>query len=410
MCTLKLRSAAALLLWGLATQVGAADVDATSQQRNAAVMQEKQGVAGLTAAKTRSALDVPARGTPKSDAIVKSAVPVANARRAYAPSCLAYRLPEGLPLTTSGPVYPSAAPLRMRLAAVEQNNPNYVSENVDIDIWRVPCSSSGQFYEAVTLMRIKRDPANEGRTNRYPLFPGVRISQQPFGNDLFVRVAEEPNTYTEHVLADEPVIYSTTYVLENFPTASADTANFDFNNGFSLRFDNFFTDGSTRYGTINVPVYSASATDYPARGGPIPINGYLTGNWFDPAHSGEGMLVQVFDLPVANNQPPQMLFTFAWFTYAPDGRPFWLFGALPISHDQRGPINVPTIYQNGGGFAGNFGPTAQSNTWGTVTFRFPHCYQMVFDYASTTNGPGVPTGSGTRTWTRSVETNALTCE
>ncbi|HSX62651.1 MAG TPA: hypothetical protein VLF18_20910 [Tahibacter sp.] len=391
----------------LAPYAGAAELDATSQQRNSVVTQEQRAVSELAAQQGRVATEVPSRGQAKSDASAKSAVPIANGRRAYAPSCLAYRAPEGLPLTTSGPVYPTSAPLRMRLAAIEQGNSNYVSELVDIDIWRVPCSSSGQFYEAVTLMRIKRDPSNEGRVTRYPLFPGIRVSQSPFANDLFVRVAEEPNTFREHVMADTPVIDSTTYVLENFSYVSPDTALFDFNNAFSIRFDNFFTDGSTRYGTISVPTYTASATDYPTRGGPLPINGYLTGNWFDETHSGEGMLVQVFDLP---GNTTQVLFTFAWFTFGPDGRPFWLFGATQVNHDQRGPISVPTIFQTGGGFAGNFGPSAQQNTWGTVTFRFPHCYQMVFDYASTTTAANVPLGSGTRTWTRPVNTNALTCE
>lgn len=413
--------AAAVLLTAAAAGAQSASPNEASLQRRAAVEKEKAAQAELAAGRNAEAVKAAVQRlelqSRSGEGGVKGtlppyATPVRNPYRTYAPSCVAYRLPDGLPLDASGPLYPSSDSLRMRLAAVETGNPNYVDEFVDIDIWRIPCSSSvvsnGQYrYDSVTLVRIKRDASNEGRLNRYPLFPAVYMSQQPFGNNLRVRVAEEPNTVREQITVDTPIIFTTTYVLENIATNANTTALFDFNNPFTITFDNLFNGASNRYGSISVPVYAPTQAQYPLRGGPIPITGYLTGNWYDEAHSGEGMLVQIFDLP---GSPDKLLFTFAWFTFSNDGRAFWLFGSTPINHDERGPINVRTVWSSGGGFAGNFGPSAQVNDWGTVIFSFPNCYEMDFDYSSTVNVPGIPSGSGSKTWTRPANNNGLTCE
>lgn len=334
-----------------------------------------------------------------TDPVAKALTPSANSFRAYAPSCLAHPLPTQF----SGPLYPANSSFRVLLAARDSNITNqFFEEIVSVRLWRIPCSSSGQFYDSVTLLAIDRDPANEGRTNRYPLFPGLRLTQ---GNnrDLLVRAADEPNTIVSHVFADEPLVNSGTYVLENFATTSASTARWDFNNQFTLTFLNFFNGDPGQ--DITVPAYNPTQSTYPTAFQNIPITGYLTGNWFDEAHSGEGMLVQVFDL-----NSDQVLFTFAWFTYGPDGRPFWLFGALPIARDTRGPIDVPTIFHANGGFAGQFGPSTTTSPWGTVRFSFPTCYEMDFRYSSTTTAAGVPQGTGEKTWVRTIDTNGLTCE
>lgn len=336
-----------------------------------------------------------------TDPVAKALTPSANPYRAYAPSCLSHPLP----VQFSGPLFPATSSFRVLLAARDEDiDDRFFEETVNVRLWRIPCSSSGQFYDAVTLLAIDRDPVNEGNSRRYPLFPGLRLTQ---GANLrkYVRVAEEPNTVVSHVFADIPLVNSGTYVLENIASQASTTALWDFNNQFTLTFLNFF-DGDPGQ-NITVPTYNPTQATYPAAFQNVPITGYLAGNWYDPAHSGEGMLVQIFDLPGTTRR----LFTFAWFTYGTDGRPIWLFGASQFDADSRGPLAVPTIYQSGGGFAGNFGPTAQSTPWGTVTFRFPTCYSMSFDYSSTLNIPGVPSGSGTRTtWQRTVDSNGMTCE
>lgn len=403
----KLMTWAAASCWllgsALAFQVAAAEkvIDgAAAQQRSADAAREVGAVRRLLDVEETPA--APQRDAAKSlaDGAAKALTPSANSYRAYAPSCLAHPLPEQF----SGPLYPPTQSFRVLLAARDVSSSNFFEEVVNVRLWRIPCSSSGQFYDAVTLLAIDRDPANEGNANRYPLFPGLRLSQSGNTRKL-VRVADEPNTVVSHIFADEPLIRSGTFVLENFASNDASTARWDFNNAFTLTFFNFFNGDPGQ--DISIPSYNPTQSTYPAAYDNVPITGYLTGNWFDEAHSGEGMLVQTFDLP---NNPTQLLFTFAWFTFGPDGRPFWLFGSAVINRDTRGPIDVPTIYQTGGGFAGQFGPSAQSNPWGTVRFAFPTCYRMNFRYSSTVVAAGVPTGIGEKTWTRPVDTNGLTCE
>lgn len=400
---LKIGAAGGLLLLG--TLVGASSVAAEKVIDGDAARQRSENAAkdvAATRALIRAAEAAPKRqaGTSTTDPVAKALAPRPNSYRAYAPSCVSHPLPE----TFSGPLYPAPQAFRVLLAARDEQLPGFFEETVNVRLWRIPCSSSGQFYDAVTLLAIDRDPANEGNTRRYPLFPGLRLTQ---GNNqrLYVRAADEPNTVLSHTYADEPLIDSGTYVLENFPTNAATTALWDFNNQFTLTFLNFFNGDPGQ--NITVPAYNPTQQTYPDAFGNISINGYLTGNWLDEAHSGEGMLVQVFDLP---NNSTQVLFTFAWFTFGPDGRPFWLFGALPISRDTRGPIDVPTIFHTNGGFAGNFGPSTTTTPWGSVRFSFPSCYKMDFRYSSTTTAAGVPVGTGNRSWVRTVETNALTCE
>jgi hypothetical protein len=406
---LKLGAASGLLLLAGAifgSTAGAAEkiIDGVAaQQRSENAAKEIAATRALLAESEGILKAAPNRDAAKSatDPVVKALTPRANAYRTYAPSCLAYPLPEQF----SGPLYPPNASFRVLLAARDINVSNqFFEEIVNVRLWRIPCSSSGEFYDSVTLLAIDRDAPNEGNANRYPLFPGLRVTQ---GNNTrkLVRVADEPNTVVSHIFADEPLINSGTYVLENFASTSSQTAVWDFNNQFTLTFLNFFAGDPGQ--SISVATYNPTQQTYPDAFGNIPITGYLTGNWFDEAHSGEGMLVQVFDLP---NNSTQVLFTFAWFTYGPDGRPFWLFGASPIARDTRGPIDVPTIFHSNGGFAGQFGPSTTTSPWGSVRFSFPTCYEMRFRYSSTTTAAGVPQGTGEKTWVRTVDTNGITCE
>jgi len=376
-----------------------------AQQRDQNAAKEVAQIRALLGASQATVTAAPQRGEAKNqtDPVAKALTPKANPYRTYAPSCLAYPLPEQF----SGPLYPASAPLRVLLAARDVNFPDrYFEEVVNVRLWRIPCSSSGQFYDSVTLLAIDRDPVNEGNGTRYPLFPGVRVTQGS-ATRTSLRVADEPNTVVSHSYADEPLVNSGTYVLENFATNDSSTAVWDFNNAFTLTFFNFFNGDPGQ--PITVPSYNPTQSTYPTAFQNVPVTGYLTGNWFDPAHSGEGMLVQVFDLPGTSSEK---LLTFAWFTYGVDRLPFWLFGSARFPTDSRGPIVAETIYNGNGGFAGDFGSSTTATRWGTVTFEFPSCYKMKFSYNGSAAAVGGPSGVGTRdTWQRrDVELNGLTCE
>jgi hypothetical protein len=346
----------------------------------------------------------PTANAPKDTAAVTSAtpaLPIANSYRTYPPSCLADPLPD----TPSGPTYSAT----VNLAAYDSttNPASYTLEGVTITIWRVACSSASLFNSA-TLMRIKRQAIYEGDQSIYPLFPVIRISQGSAGyNDTdsrnLIRVAVEPNTVISDTLAESPIIFSTTYVLENYPSSAAGT--FDFNLPFGLRFDNLFA--SNNQFTINTPLYNPNGSTYPAAFQNVPISGYMSTNWYDPTADGEGIVLQVYE---RIGDSSNLVVAFSWSAYDPSGIPFWLGGQVDIARGAK-TANAPMFYRTGGGFAGNNGAADPPIAWGTSSVSFPDCNTMTLTYASNPGLPaGVPSGSGTRTWLRIANVNGLPCE
>ncbi len=327
--------------------------------------------------------------------------PRINAVRAYPPSCLADPLPDG----TSGPLYRNQ---NVNLAAFEPATGNYVLETVTITIWRVACSSH-EFYNSATLMRIQRQSQYEGDQEIYPLFPAIRVRQGSigYGNSSYplnlIRVANEPNTIISDTLADAPVIYSTTYVLENYPSSQAGL--FDFNLAFGIQFNNQFS--SNNLFTIDVPLYNPTSATYPDAFTNLPISGYISTNWYDPTHDGEGLVIQTYESPADSSN---LTFSFTWFAYDSNGIPFWFFGSTRVPRGARS-VTSPMAWRTGGGFAGSGGTPAAPQLWGSVTFSFPTCSTLNLSLAPNAGLPaGVPTGTGSRIWTRLANVNGLPCE
>lgn len=331
--------------------------------------------------------------------------PLANEFRAYPPSCAAWPLPD----KASGPTTTARVPLYTRTSAGGATTP----ETVTISIWRVPCSSSGNEtpynsdggYNAMTFMRIDRDSANEGRLDAFPTFPLLQIKQGSTGySDLesLVRAASEPNTFIADGPFDAPVLNSTTYVLESYNT-DADYLHY-YNYAFKLLVDPVIPNVSPV--EYSMDDYVPTQASYPAAFEPLPIDGYVSASWYDPAHNGEGMLTQIID-----NTPTSRTFFAAWYTYDELGLPYWLVIQGTLPHFRTELNNVPVYYTSGGGFAGDFGSTVNLATWGTMSVSFPDCMHMAFSFdGHTANGDGGPGGSGTRIWTRVADINGLTCE
>ncbi|SFN67749.1 hypothetical protein [Dokdonella immobilis] len=344
---------------------------------------------------------------PKSTNAINTAtpvLPVANPVRAYPPSCLADPLPD----QTLGPVYSKAVVLPQVTASTGQISG---SESVTIKVWRVACSSS-EFFTSATLLRIERSGSLNGRLDIYPLFPAVEAAQ---GNIVFsddpdyllnlVRIPTEPNTVIADTLTFSPVPFSSTFVLENYDSASAGF--FDFNLAFSLRFDNLLTGGNSDLYFLDVPAYSPTVGTYPAAFQNLPISGYMSTNWFDPDAGGEGIILQIYEV---GGDTQNLVVSFTWAAYDPSGIPFWLSGQVTIARGAKS-ANATMFYRTGGGLGGNAGEASEPIPWGTATVSFPDCNTMVLTYASTQGLPaGVPTGSGTRTWSRIANVNALSCE
>ncbi|MEP6940442.1 MAG: hypothetical protein ABI846_11825 [Rudaea sp.] len=348
---------------------------------------------------------------------------IPNASRAYPAGCFSDTQPsvagniEPLPVTPSGPLYGGAVTLYAYNTQLVNHD---TTENVTITIWRLPCSSSGDKtgYNpdggavAATLIRIQRSAASNGTTLIYPTFPAIRIAQGSIGFDDanfrdYARVVAEPNTVIADTNIDAPVISSTTYVLENYPYSGASV--FAFNQSFQIRFDNGYTDTSGNpigQTVFSIPAYNPTASSYPAASQPLPINGYLSGSWYDPTHSGEGILTQVYD-----NDGKTRIFAATWYTFDQAGIPFWLVASATFSVGATSIPNMAVGYRTGGGFAGSFTPPAPQQNWGTMTVSFPNCQKMTFSYnGAATAVNGGPAGSGTKTFTRLGSINSLACQ
>jgi len=318
----------------------------------------------------------------------------ANPFRAYPPSCLG----DGLPFQSFPQSQGDPAPQQQQMTLIGDltqcvgggNNAECTyTEPVTVTVWRVACSND----QTAVLMEIDRTGTNP---NLYPTFPLLSITQNNL--KLYpVRAVDDPNTIYANTFANSPLYFSDIFVLENY--ASDTTQQIDYTKAFTLDLDNNTI-------TFNFPNYDR--TKYGAGSAALPISGYLSTNWFDALHSGEGMLTQIYDGDAAAGT---RFFTAAWYTFDPLGLPFWLYAQGSINIGDRAANNVAVYYATNGGFAGNFpAGNATFTQWGTANFSFPDCNTMTFSYNghtdAQTNGPG---GTGTRTWTRLANINSLVC-
>lgn len=317
----------------------------------------------------------------------------ANPDRAYPPSCLNSPMPLGMWNSD-----PNALVAQVRLIGdpyAGGNEANY-SEIVKIYVFRVVCTSG----LSATLLEIDRPSNMEGNTSLYPTFPGVSVTQG--GNGLYIRLANDPNTFFSTTYALNPLINSDVFVLENFYGGATQL---DYGKALALTVDNLRVGDPNRLTNFNLPNYNPS--DYTAASQPLPISGYMTGAWYDPAHSGEGIQVEVGEQGTPGTTNDRYL-VLAWYTYDPQGSPYWLYGAGSFTAGDR-TVVVPMVYSTGGGFGGAFG-SATTPDWGTISVQFPDCNTMKFSYQSYSGLPSsVPTGNNTKTWFRGSQMNGLTC-
>jgi hypothetical protein len=428
MCsTLALALAAATLTVSAVadTTTAAAPTAAPNAAQHAAAVTARQAKIAQAKADTLRALHTRAAAAadasqPKSlGSNTYPGLPSLNPVRAYPPSCASYPLPDA-PSGPSSEVYSTIMPFYTRDVAGQVHNP----EQVGVTVWRVACStggsvtpynSTGQFYNAITFMRIDRSAANEGNTDVFPTFPFLALAQDPVAvtdNAAIVRAASEPNTWVDDGLYDSPIFNSTTYVLENELRADANgnvdlTYNHQYSDAFTLYVDPYLSDANPGIVTLPINAYAPTRTTYPDAFNPLPITGYMTTSWFAPDHGGEGMTIQVYDN--GPSDPNNRTLAAGWYASDSTGRPFWLFiqATMPAGATS---VQAQAYYTSGGGFAGSQG-NATTLPWGTVTFSFPDCNHVNFTYNgqtdATTAGPG---GSGTRSWIRVANEDGLACE
>jgi hypothetical protein len=150
-------------------------------------------------------------------------------------------------------------------------------------------------------------------------------------------------------------------------------------------------------GTINYhdEITGAAGTIIVQGGGPIAIGAGMSGAWYDPAQSGQGLLIDVL---------PNHLFYVSWLAYDPAGtQQVWLSGVG--SYSGAGATITNVDMPTGGRWIPNFDPAKVIyNSWGTFTFTFADCNHGTVTFNSTDGY-----GAGSMNLTRLTQMAGLAC-
>lgn len=303
-----------------------------------------------------------------------------NPYQEYPPSCVAFPLP--LPANTD-PIYSINVnePARDNTGAVVAN------ETVTFFFWRTPCDGN----TSALIGEMQRVQQLQG-TSPVPDFPSLFVSQGNLQTEV-ARVVEEPNTQVAFHAAGLPVAFFQDVVFENVYDNNGNPQIVNYSQALTVTID------GNPPGVIVIPAYNRN--QYADAFLPMQISGYNTGNYADPVAGAQGVQIEV-----AEGTPGQRVIVFAWYTYDSSGTPYWLFNSATVTPGDRS-VTLPLGYFSGGTFVAGNGHAA---LWGNITVTFPDCDHMTVTYQSANGLPsGVPTGSGSRTFTKLTSINGVSC-
>ncbi len=299
-----------------------------------------------------------------------------NPARLYPPSCISHPLPT----SPSGPGLAGPGLLRDLLTRLPVN--------ATLALWRIPCSSSKAAF-VVTI----------GAAQGSGLIELPRFVIRQDSKEWTLRLAQEPNTRQSFAI-NQIGGFNFTYAVEIGEPQFLSQGAPDLNGSFEVSAD--YAGGVqvlplTRFESYQSGAYSNVPTL-------VPLNGRLTGAYFQPGRGGEGILLEVAEAGSTS------LVVVSWYTFDAEGFPFWLVGSAVYTPGATS-VTVQLAGKARGGFGGQFDPAQlQDLPWGTITLRFPSCSTLNFDFASTHSTQGLPVGSGSRSWSRLTSVNGFACE
>lgn len=138
-----------------------------------------------------------------------------------------------------------------------------------------------------------------------------------------------------------------------------------------------FTYGSTKL--VLAPAKVTGTTNFDAA---------FNGIWWNPLRDGEGVLLDVGDLPGSSQD---VFLFFSWYTYDPNGNPVYLVGGgnRAITDVVTADLTFPVVTTRGARFGAAFNSAnVIRDPWGTVTLRFRNCNQMDLIYTPAVAGWG----------------------
>ena len=211
-----------------------------------------------------------------------------------------------------------------------------------------------------------------------------------FAFDTAIGGAERQRWYTAEgaVVTGQPnatlTIYQNTGGKFNAPPVTdprpVGTATLSFDTCTSGQLSYIFTDGTGRTGSIPLARLTQNVTCSITTARPTNGDFALSGNWYDPATSGQGLTVEV--------NPNNGAFFSAWYTYTPNGAGIgvagqrWYTAQADFTPGMR---SIPvTIYETTGGvFDTPTPPGQQTVVVGTGTMEFQSCSAARFSYQFT---------------------------
>jgi acetyl esterase/lipase len=114
------------------------------------------------------------------------------------------------------------------------------------------------------------------------------------------------------------------------------------------------------------------------------ISGALSGAWYDPNRSGEGLLLSV------ETDGTRRVLIATWYTYRA-GAQQWLFGSVDLANGASSAV-VPMVVTAGADFGANFHAGEVMRTpWGDITLTWLGCTSLRLDYAPSSGAPGTLT-------------------
>jgi len=170
---------------------------------------------------------------------------------------------------------------------------------------------------------------------------------------------------------------------------------------FSMQFDDdvsgsFTYAGPEGWGSGELPMERiTSLAGLTASSKVTDIGAFMSGSWFDPAHDGEGWLIEVLSDDVA---------LVYWFSYDADGNQAWFVGVGTI--DGKTITINDVLIPRGTVFGDDFDPGAVLlDAWGTIIIVFDGCDNGTLTYESV-----IPEfGSGTLQLVRITSIPGLEC-
>ena len=111
------------------------------------------------------------------------------------------------------------------------------------------------------------------------------------------------------------------------------------------------------------------------------VDGYMSGNWYDPARSGQGIQLEFTD---QNNTAIAV-----WFVFGPDGGQNWIY-AQGTYDSTKATVTLPAVLKTGGRFPPLFKSSdVQPTSWGSITLAFTDCNNGTLTWNSTLPGYGI---------------------